>query len=76
MAAIGGRQIYVTIEQVSSPQGAPRVSGARLDLRSFERCDGEVLLRADGLSHRLIDVLGDWRREVAEPPDGRNGDAL
>ncbi|EUA44279.1 mgtE intracellular -containing domain protein [Mycobacterium xenopi 3993] len=27
-----------------------------IDLRSFERRDGEVLLRADVLGHRLIDV--------------------
>ena len=28
----------------------------KLDLRGFERRDGEVLLRADVLGHRLIDV--------------------
>ena len=28
----------------------------KLDLRSFERREGEVLLRADVLGHRLIDV--------------------
>ena len=31
-------------------------ASARLDLRRFERRDGEVLLRADVLGHRLIDV--------------------
>ena len=33
-----------------------RLTSARLDLRRFERRDGEVLLRADVLGHRLIDV--------------------
>ncbi len=28
----------------------------KIDLRGFERRDGEVLLRADVLGHRLIDV--------------------
>lgn len=33
-----------------------RLSGNAIDLRSFERRPGEVLLRADVLGHRLIDV--------------------
>ena len=33
-----------------------KLTSARLDLRRFERRDGEVLLRADVLGHRLIDV--------------------
>ena len=45
------------IEQVTSLDGDPlRLSSARLSLRRFERRDGEVLLRADVLGHRLIDV--------------------
>ncbi len=53
----GGRQIFVPIEQVASFDGDPlRLSSVRLDLRHFERRDGEVLLRADVLGHRLIDV--------------------
>jgi CBS domain-containing protein len=53
----GGRQIFVPIEQVASFDGDPlRLSSARLDLRHFERREGEVLLRADVLGHRLIDV--------------------
>ena len=40
--------MYVPIEQVISLDGgAVRLSSARLDLRGFERRDGEVLLRAD-----------------------------
>ena len=57
VAAVGGREIFVPIDQVSSFDGDPlRLSSARLSLRHFERRDGEVLLRADVLGHRLIDV--------------------
>jgi len=57
VAAVGGRDIFVPIDQVSSFEGEPlRLSSARLSLRHFERRDGEVLLRADVLGHRLIDV--------------------
>jgi CBS domain-containing protein len=57
VATIGGREIFVPIDQVISFDGDPlKLSSARLDLRHFERRDGEVLLRADVLGHRLIDV--------------------
>src|SRR5215471_8000774 len=57
VAAVGGREIFVPIDQVSSLDSDPlRLSSARLSLRHFERRDGEVLLRADVLGHRLIDV--------------------
>ena len=57
VAAVGGREIFVPSDQVSNFTGDPlRLSSARLSLRHFERRDGEVLLRADVLGHRLIDV--------------------
>jgi len=57
VAAVGGREIFVPIDQVASFEADPlRLSSARLDLRHFERREGEVLLRADVLGHRLIDV--------------------
>jgi CBS domain-containing protein len=57
VAAVGGREIFVPIDQVSGFDGDPlRLSSARLSLRRFERRDGEVLLSADVLGHRLIDV--------------------
>src|SRR3984957_7111049 len=62
VAAVGGRKVFVPIEQVASleaPGGSGdqlRLASARLDLRQFDRRDGEVLLRADVLGHRLIDV--------------------
>jgi len=57
VAAVGGREIFVPIEQVASFDDDPiRLSSARLSLRHFERREGEVLLRRDVLGHRMIDV--------------------
>jgi len=57
VAAVGGRQVFVPAGQVASLDGAViRLASARIDLRRFERREGEVLLRADMLGHRLIDV--------------------
>jgi len=57
VASLGGRDVYVPIDQVASFDGESiRLSSAKLNLRSFERREGEVLLRADVLGHRLIDV--------------------
>ncbi len=57
VGTVGGRQVYIPIEQVSSFDADElKLTSARLDLRRFERRDGEVLLRADVLGHRLIDV--------------------
>lgn len=57
VAAVGGRDVFVPFEQASGFDGEVlRLTSARLDLRRFERRDGEVLLRADVLGHRLIDV--------------------
>jgi CBS domain-containing protein/sporulation protein YlmC with PRC-barrel domain len=57
VAAVGSREVFVPLEQVSSFDGEVlKLTSARLDLRHFERRHGEVLLRADVLGHRLIDV--------------------
>jgi MgtE-like protein/CBS domain protein len=57
VASVGGREVFVPMEQVTSFDGEVlRLSSAVLDLRQFERRPGEVLLRADVLGHRLIDV--------------------
>jgi MgtE-like protein/CBS domain protein len=58
VAAVGSRRVFVPIDQVASLAGGAdlRLTSARLDLRQFERRTGEVLLRADVLGHRLIDV--------------------
>jgi len=57
VAAVASREVFVPLEQVSSFDGEVlKLTSARLDLRQFERRHGEVLLRADVLGHRLIDV--------------------
>jgi len=53
----GGREVFVPLDQVSSFGGdVLKLTTAKLDLRQFERREGEVLLRADVLGHRLIDM--------------------
>jgi CBS domain-containing protein len=57
VAAVESREIFVPVELASSFDGEVlKLASARLDLRRFERRHGEVLLRADVLGHRLIDV--------------------
>jgi hypothetical protein len=57
VATVGGREVFVPLDQASDFDGEVlKLTSARLDLRRFERRDGEVLLRADVLGHRLIDV--------------------
>jgi sporulation protein YlmC with PRC-barrel domain len=54
---IGGRELFVPAAQIGSLE--PRrvqLSGDTLNLQRFERRPGEVLLRADVLHRRLIDV--------------------
>lgn len=54
---VGQSPVFVPITDVSSIDVARiELSTPRLDLRPFERRAGEVLLRADVLGHRLIDV--------------------
>ncbi|HWE89139.1 MAG TPA: CBS domain-containing protein [Pseudonocardiaceae bacterium] len=51
------REVFVSISQVRSFDGdVLALASAQLNLRQFERRDGEVLLRTDVLGHRLIDV--------------------
>jgi hypothetical protein len=72
VADIGGRRIFIPAERVTDwhiedaaePAASARthatadlkLSTAKLDLREFERRSGEVLLSADILGHRLIDI--------------------
>jgi len=56
-ARVGGREVFIPAEQAGVFDGTElKLATAKLDLRRFERRDGEVLLRADVLGHRLIDV--------------------
>lgn len=57
VAAVAGRDVYVPVEQASAADPAVlQLTTNEIDLRKFERRHGEVLLRADVLGHRLIDV--------------------
>ncbi|MHA7653245.1 magnesium transporter MgtE N-terminal domain-containing protein [Mycobacterium sp. ML4] len=57
VVGIGGRRVYVPWEQITEwATDHMALSKNKVDLRAFERRRGEVLLRADLLDHRLIDV--------------------
>lgn len=60
---VGRRHAYVPIAQIVDI-GSDRVtlSSTRLDLRDFERREGEVVLNRDVVDHQLVDV--DGRRVV------------
>lgn len=57
VAGVGGRQVFIGSNSIHS-FATDRIVLAKnkVNLRGFERRDGEVLLRADVLGHRLIDV--------------------
>jgi CBS domain-containing protein len=57
VAGVGGRKVFIGSKSIHE-YATDRVVLAKnkVDLRGFERRDGEVLLRADVLGHRLIDV--------------------
>ena len=78
VAAVGGREVYVPIEQVGNFDGEVlRLTSARLDLRRFERRPGEVLLKRDVLGHRLIDVeAARLVRSADVELERRNGDRV
>ncbi|MGA8369206.1 MAG: CBS domain-containing protein [Acidimicrobiales bacterium] len=57
VAKVGGRRVYVPMERVAElSEQRIALAKSKVDLRGFERRDGEVLLREDILGHRLIDV--------------------
>ena len=75
VVAVGRREVFVPVAQVSDFESDPlRLSSARLDLRHFERQEGEVLLRADVLGHRLIDVQNARLVRAADLELARDGD--
>lgn len=56
---IGGRLAFVPVEQVARlGHRQVELRSARLDLRDFERRQGEVLLARDVLDHQLVDTDG------------------
>jgi CBS domain-containing protein len=76
VATVGGREVYVPVEQLRSFDGEVlELASATLDLRRFERRHGEVLLRSDVLGHRLIDVHSAHLIRAADLElEQRNGD--
>lgn len=57
VARVGKRRVFIPVGEIAELRtGNMLLPRARVDLRSFERRDGEVLLREDILGHRLIDV--------------------
>ena len=75
VVAVGGREIFVPIDQVISFRDDPiRLKSARLSLLHFERREGEVLLRADVLGHRLIDVQNARLVRAADLELARDGE--
>jgi CBS domain-containing protein len=57
VAGVGGRRVFVGSRSIHEyAPGRVMLAKNKIDLRGFERREGEVLLRADVLGHRLIDV--------------------
>ncbi|MFG2043884.1 magnesium transporter MgtE N-terminal domain-containing protein [Dactylosporangium sp. NPDC048998] len=57
VAELGRRQVFIPAEVVRAWQpDRVELASARVDLRAFQRREGEVLLRADVLGHRLLDT--------------------
>ena len=64
-ARIGGRELFVPVDRIASLQpGAVGLSGEKLSLGKFERRAGEVLLGADVLGRKLVDVEADPPRLI------------
>lgn len=56
---IGGRDLFVPARKIPSFLGSPvRFQGRRVDLRRFERREGELLLAKDLLARHLINLVG------------------
>lgn len=57
VAEIGGHELFIPAEQILAWHTERlELATARVDLRPFQRRDGEVLLHADVLGHRVVDV--------------------
>jgi magnesium transporter len=52
------RRFFVPAAILQSLNGTARLASSTVDLQTFSRRDGEVLLRQDVLDHQLIDITG------------------
>ena len=65
-ATIGGRELFVPVDRIAElAPGAVRLAGEKLSLKRFERRVGEVLLAADVLGRKLVNVEADPPRLVS-----------
>jgi CBS domain-containing protein len=73
---VGGRRVFLPINRIAELSETRVVlSKPKVDLRGFERREGEVLLREDILGHRLIDVadaelVRAWDIELQQTAEG------
>ena len=76
VAKVGGRRVYLSIRRIAElTEERVVLAKAKVDLRGFERREGEVLLREDILGHRLIDVadaelVRAWDIELQQNEEG------
>lgn len=57
VAKVGGSRVFLPIARIGElSETKVTLAKPKVDLRAFERREGEVLLREDILGHRLIDV--------------------
>lgn len=54
----GRRRFFVPASHLQTLNGAARLASSTVDLQTFTRRAGEVLLRRDVLDHQLIDIEG------------------
>lgn len=54
----GRRRFFVPASHLQTLNGAARLASSTVDLQTFSRRSGEVLLRRDVLDHQLIDIEG------------------
>lgn len=54
----GRRRFFVPARHLQDLNGSARLSSSTVDLQSFSRRNGEILLRRDVLDHQLIDITG------------------
>jgi magnesium transporter len=54
----GRRRFFVSAHLLQKLNGSARLSSSTVDLQTFTRRAGEVLLRRDVLDHQLIDITG------------------
>jgi CBS domain-containing protein len=76
VAKVGGQRVYLSVNRLAElSAGKVLLAKPKVDLRGFERREGEVLLREDILGHRLIDVadaelVRAWDIELVQTAEG------